>query len=57
MSDQTLLVECDHCETVIPVVVRETGKPAPIGTGGGCPCGSHAFTVDDDPISLSNRDS
>lgn len=42
---QKFLAECDECDTVIPVVVRETGEIALVGTGGVCPCGYHTFTI------------
>lgn len=48
---QKLLVECDECDTVIPVVVRDTGGISPLGTGGMCPCGSHTFTIRGQTIS------
>lgn len=50
-SPQKLLVGCDHCDAVIPVVIRKTGEISPVGTGGVCPSESHTFTIRGQTIS------
>lgn len=43
-AETKTLVQCDHCDAVIPVIVRNTGERDPVGTGGECVFGDHAFT-------------
>lgn len=43
--DTTTLVQCDDCQTVTPVIVRSTGDLHPLGTGGDCITGTHAFSL------------
>lgn len=52
--DTKTLVECDDCDVVIPVIVRETGEISPIGTGGTCRSGTHSFDIQSTKILTQN---
>lgn len=55
-TDVTTLVQCDDCCAVIPIVVRATGERRPMGTGGECPVGEHAFRFRGERITPGRND-
>lgn len=53
MRPRKTLAQCDDCDAVIPVVVRQTGKVKPLGTGGDCITDNHTYRLDGKPVSAA----